>query len=210
MDRCWGGAPTGTVMQREGGRIVLTPPATWPRMPRSARSSSTSRKDRPKRRYQRTASTITSGGKQKPAKADRGTVAGRGRQGLMTTVGLLWARAQQVQQCRTVMGHNPRDRVVRLLHQASNAGSGPLPAATGGQVQRRTPPGHSQESRPLPPFAVRIITEPLGSLTVISQVATSSQSGDDRDRAPVRWCRRHSGPACRRRPEVAGRGGIGR
>src|SRR5512132_520923 len=69
--------------------------------PRSANSSSTSRKDRPKRRYQRTASTITSGGKQKPAKADRGTVAGRGRQGLMTTVCLLKARSQQMQQCRS-------------------------------------------------------------------------------------------------------------
>jgi hypothetical protein len=52
------------------------------------------------RRYQRTASTITSGGKQKPAKADRGTVAGRGRQGLMTTVCLLKSRSQQMQQCR--------------------------------------------------------------------------------------------------------------
>jgi hypothetical protein len=46
---------------------------------RSASSSSTSRKDRPKRRYQRTASTITSGGKQKPAKADRGAGTGCGR-----------------------------------------------------------------------------------------------------------------------------------
>jgi hypothetical protein len=67
--------------------------------PRSARSSSTSRNDRPKRRYQRTASTITSGGKQKPAKADRGTVAGRGRRVLMTTVCLLRARSQHMQQC---------------------------------------------------------------------------------------------------------------
>ena len=68
-------------------------------MPRSASSSSTSRYDRPKRRYQRTASTITSGGKQKPAKADRGTVAGRGRRVLMTTVCLLRARSQHMQQC---------------------------------------------------------------------------------------------------------------
>ena len=30
MDRCGGGAPTGTVMQREGGRIVLTPPGSIP------------------------------------------------------------------------------------------------------------------------------------------------------------------------------------
>jgi Protein of unknown function (DUF4240) len=34
---------------------------------------------RPKRRYQRTASTITSGGKRKPAKADRTAGAGRDR-----------------------------------------------------------------------------------------------------------------------------------
>jgi hypothetical protein len=30
MDRCGGGAPTGAVMQREGGRIVLTPPGSIP------------------------------------------------------------------------------------------------------------------------------------------------------------------------------------
>src|SRR6266511_5004817 len=41
--------------------------------PRSASSSSTSRYDSAKREYQRTGSTITSGGKQKPTKADRGT-----------------------------------------------------------------------------------------------------------------------------------------
>jgi DDE superfamily endonuclease len=50
------------------------------------------------RRYQRTASTITSGGKQKPAKADRGMVAGRRRLVLMTKVCLLGARSQQMQQ----------------------------------------------------------------------------------------------------------------
>jgi hypothetical protein len=55
-------------------------------------------KDRPKRRYQRTASTITSGGKQKPAKADRETVVGRGQRVLMTSVCLLRARSQQMQQ----------------------------------------------------------------------------------------------------------------
>src|SRR5215212_6853612 len=38
----------------------------------------TSRYDRPKRRYQRTASTMTSGGKRKPAKADRRTGADEG------------------------------------------------------------------------------------------------------------------------------------
>ena len=51
--------------------------------------SSTSRYDSAKRRYQRTASTITSGGKRKPAKADRGSGAGRGRRGLMPTVSRL-------------------------------------------------------------------------------------------------------------------------
>src|SRR6266498_4509355 len=51
---------------------------TWSTsMPRSARSSSTSRYDRPNRRYQRTASVITSGGNRYPAKAELG--AGRGR-----------------------------------------------------------------------------------------------------------------------------------
>jgi hypothetical protein len=41
---------------------------------------------RAKRRYQRTAGTITSGGKQKPAKADRAIAAGRGWQVLMMRV----------------------------------------------------------------------------------------------------------------------------
>ena len=41
---------------------------------RSASSSSTSRQDRPKRRYQRTATTMTSGRKRKPAKAERGGI----------------------------------------------------------------------------------------------------------------------------------------
>jgi hypothetical protein len=42
-----------------------------------------------KRRYQRTASTITSGGKQKPAKADRAMGLGRTRRVLLTPVWLL-------------------------------------------------------------------------------------------------------------------------
>jgi hypothetical protein len=54
--------------------------------PRSMSSSSTSRYDSPKRKYQRTATTITSGGKRKPAKADRAAGAGRGRQDLMPGV----------------------------------------------------------------------------------------------------------------------------
>src|SRR6266508_2793848 len=41
-------------------------------MPRSARSSSTSRWERPNRRYQRTARVMTSGGKRYPAKAELG------------------------------------------------------------------------------------------------------------------------------------------
>src|SRR4029453_1409189 len=72
--------------------------STW--TPRSVSSSSTSRYDNANRRYQRTASTITSGGKQKPAKADRGMVAGRGRGVLMTTACPLGARSQQMQQRR--------------------------------------------------------------------------------------------------------------
>jgi hypothetical protein len=40
----------------------------------------------PNRKYQRTATTITSGGNRKPAKADRGRGAERGRRGLMATV----------------------------------------------------------------------------------------------------------------------------
>src|ERR687895_634307 len=68
-------------------------------MPRSARSSSTSRYDNAKRRYQRTERTITSGGKQKPAKANP-AMEGRRRRGLMAIVCLLGPHTQQVQQCR--------------------------------------------------------------------------------------------------------------
>src|SRR6266540_3877147 len=66
--------------------------------PRSASSSSTSRYDSAKRRYQRTASTITSGGKQKPAKADRALAGERGRRVLMVTVCMRGTRSQQMQQ----------------------------------------------------------------------------------------------------------------
>src|SRR5688500_10170354 len=70
--------------------------STW--TPRSASSSSTSRYDSAKRSYQRTASTITSGGAQQPANADRKTAAERGRRVLLTTVCLLPTRSQQLQQ----------------------------------------------------------------------------------------------------------------
>jgi hypothetical protein len=49
------------------------------RPPRSARSSSTSRQDSPQRRYQRTATVITSGGKRNPAKPDLGRDGGTRR-----------------------------------------------------------------------------------------------------------------------------------
>ena len=71
------------------------------------------------------ASTITSGGKQKPAKADRGTVAGRGRQGLMTTVCLLKARSQQMQQCPSTLptrrlGHSSQSGTANYLDLLSS------------------------------------------------------------------------------------------
>src|SRR4029453_19172694 len=62
--------------------------STW--IPRSVSSSSTSRYDSAKRRYQRTASTMTSGGKQKPAKADEAIGAGPGRRVVMATVCVPW------------------------------------------------------------------------------------------------------------------------
>jgi hypothetical protein len=43
---------------------------------------------RPRRRYQRTARTMTSGGKRKPAKTDRVAGAGRGRRGFIPAVSL--------------------------------------------------------------------------------------------------------------------------
>src|SRR6266545_700357 len=69
--------------------------STW--IPRSASSSSTARFERPKRRYQRTASTITSAGKRKPAKVDRGTGAGRERRVLMAGVSLPGLRSERTQ-----------------------------------------------------------------------------------------------------------------
>src|SRR5215217_2399920 len=42
---------------------------------------------------------------------------------------------------RTVTGHARLPRAVRLLDQASSAGSRPVPAAVGGQVKRKTPSG---------------------------------------------------------------------
>jgi hypothetical protein len=45
---------------------------------------------RPKRRYQRTAMTITSGGKRKPAKAERGTGVERDWRVLMPAASLSW------------------------------------------------------------------------------------------------------------------------
>jgi hypothetical protein len=70
-------------------------------IPRSVSNSSISRYDRPKRRYQRTASTITSGGKRKPAKADRGTGAGSGRVH-MPAVSSAQARSRATQQSRSI------------------------------------------------------------------------------------------------------------
>src|SRR6266516_3589675 len=85
-------------------------------MPRSASSSSTSRYDNAKRSYQRTANTITSDGKQKPAKADRGIGARRRWRVLMAVVCLLSARSQQMQQSR------------RLLHVAVGEAEAQVPA----------------------------------------------------------------------------------
>src|SRR5215216_3602765 len=62
--------------------------STW--IPRSVSNSSMSRYDSGKRRYQRTASTMTSGGKQKPAKADGAIGAGPGRRVVMATVCVPW------------------------------------------------------------------------------------------------------------------------
>src|SRR6266545_4058433 len=63
---------------------------TWSTLtPRSARSSSTSRYERPNRRYHRTARAMTSGGNRYPAKAERGDGAGqRYRCGLIARVSL--------------------------------------------------------------------------------------------------------------------------
>ena len=63
--------------------------------------------------------------------------------------------------------------MVRLLHQASSAGSGPLPATAGGQVQRMTPPG-PVIPRVTPTATVRGPDHhrTVGSLTVIPPAVT--------------------------------------
>src|SRR6266540_3168849 len=59
-------------------------------MPRSARSSFTSRYERPNRRYHRTARVMTSGGKRYPAKAELGAGrTGRCRRDLIARVSLM-------------------------------------------------------------------------------------------------------------------------
>jgi hypothetical protein len=89
--------PRGGLQRRHPGQygeggLATHPPRMGPAdqqlggVPRSASSSSMSRYDSAKRRYHRTASTITSGGKQKPAKADRAIAAGRGWQVLMMRI----------------------------------------------------------------------------------------------------------------------------
>src|SRR4029453_10290764 len=123
-------------------------------MPRSARSSSTSRYDSAKRRYQRTERTITSGGKQKPAKADRARE-GRTRRVLMTPVWLLWAGSQQMQQSRrrcqrsSVPGltkkHDQRARGRTRLIAASRARS--VGSSLGRGIWRRSTPSWWRSTR---------------------------------------------------------------
>jgi hypothetical protein len=88
--------------------------------PRSVSSSSTSRYDSPKRRYQRTASTITSGGKRKPAKEVCGTGPRGGRRVLMATVWLRDAVAADA----TVPDHDPGSG--QLRRQPDRPPRGPL------------------------------------------------------------------------------------
>jgi hypothetical protein len=85
---------SGGLGQQRRDRSTHRYTVTWSTStPRSVSSSSMSRYDSPKRRYQRTAKTITSGGKRKPAKADCGTGPRRGRRVLMLTVWLRHAGA---------------------------------------------------------------------------------------------------------------------
>src|SRR5215207_4579151 len=98
---------------------------TWSTsIPRSASSSSTSRYDRPKRRYQRTVRTMTSGGKRKPAKADRVAGAGRRRRGFIAVVWLL-GRATTADATVSLVGRHRRGTETTEVH-----GAGRLEALT--------------------------------------------------------------------------------
>src|SRR6266508_1047132 len=118
-------------------------------MPRSVSSSSTSRYDRPKRRYQRTAKTITSGGKRKPAKADRGAGAGRGRV-LMSAVSPLGHDPSQCNSpTRTLIADGPT-LGVRSSSESSPASSAGTASAAWGTVSepygfRTAAMGHHHE-----------------------------------------------------------------
>jgi hypothetical protein len=71
-------------------------------------------------RYQRTASTITSGGKQKPAKADRGMGSGRTRRVLMTPV---WLVGSGHSRCNSASPLGPGGPVVWRLPEGRAARS---------------------------------------------------------------------------------------
>src|SRR6266508_5550534 len=83
--------------------------STW--IPRSVSNSSTSRYDSGKRRYQRTASTMTSGGKQKPAKADGAIGVGPGRRVVMATVCVPWLAHSR---CNSALRRHPGEPAVQL------------------------------------------------------------------------------------------------
>src|SRR4029453_12172033 len=99
---------------------------------------STSRYDRPKRRYQRTASTIPSGGKRKPANADRVAGAGRGQRDLMAAVSLL--NAVTTNATAPLAPHRPlRQQSGRVRpREAEGAGASDAWAQTGPQSQGDT------------------------------------------------------------------------
>jgi hypothetical protein len=94
---------------------------------------------------------ITSGGKQKPANADRAMGAGRGWRGLMATVCLLRAPSPQMQQRRsTTRAGEPNDLI--SLDPAGAVLAGPWPPSARPHAPRRlTPPGQRRRHRPRPP-----------------------------------------------------------
>jgi hypothetical protein len=131
---------------------------TWSAwIPRSVSSSSTSRYDSGKRRYQRTASTMTSAGNRKPAKSDRGTGLGRGQRVLMRPVSLLHSGRSERNSARKAEASDLQD------HASSGRTS---PTSTGGGGTGRVPAGDLGRPRLRPghlPGGRRAGARPAGS-----------------------------------------------
>jgi len=122
---------------------------------------------------------------------DRGTVAGRGRQGLMTTVWLLKARSQQMQQCRQALpGHESPDAPVVFAwsrRSPPSAAAAEGPAEVGPNGPSRSRPNLAASARR--PAATRP-ARPTGTRDRALARFVGSTGGGDADPDPTLACSR--------------------